>query len=497
MLQTLRELIAGLPVRSVTGNPDTAIRSVVTDSRRVQPGDLFVALSGLQADGHHFIGAAVAAGAAVVVCLQPPEGGPLPACMVVVDDPAAAVGPIASAYFGHPSRRMRLIGVTGTDGKTTTTLLIAAILRAAGRRTAHFTTVEFHDGASARANRAGFTTPQAPELQGLLTEAAYGGATDAVLEVSSHALATGRVDGCEFDVAVFTNLAPEHLDYHATLDEYRAAKLRLFEQLRGPRHKPHEPVGVINLDDPSAAHFIAAAPAVRTWGLDGPGDVTARSIVLTPEGTDFILVTPQGETPIQTALLGRFNVRNWLAAATAALACGAGPEHVAAAAATVTPPPGRMERLPAHRAFTVYVDFAHTPQGLAAALATVEAVHPGRRPIAVFGHAGRRDTHHRRDLVSAAQQANARFVLTMDDPYDEDPAAILSEMRSAALELGCREDADFFCVLDRREAFAKAFALAGPGDAVLLAGRGHEQTIPLNGAEMPFHDATVAMELLG
>ena len=223
----------------------------------------------------------------------------------------------------------------------------------------------------------------------------------------------------------------------------------------------------------------------------------AAAFVLTPDGADFTLMTPQGETPIHTALLGRFNVGNWLAAATTALACGAGLEHVAAAAAVVTPPPGRMERLHSNRAFTVYVDFAHTPQGLAAALATVQAVHPGRRPIAVFGQAGRRDTHHRHGLVAAARQAGARFVLTMDDPYDEDPAAILSEMRSAALELGCREDADFFCVPDRREAFAKAFTLAGPGDAVLLAGRGHEQTIPLDGAEMPFHDATVALELLG
>ena len=496
MLQTVRELIAELRPLSVTGNPDTAVRSIVTDSRRVQPGDLFVALAGIQADGHRFIAAAVAAGAASVVCRQPPMGEPRPACLVVVEDTATALGLLASAYHGHPTRRMRLLGVTGTDGKTTTTLLTAAILRAAGHRTAHFTTVEFHNGVTARANQAGFTTPQAPELQSLLAEAAFSGATDAVLEVSSHALATGRVAGCEFDVAVFTNLAPEHLDYHPTLDDYRSAKLRLFDQLRQPRHKPHEPVGVVNLDDPSAAQFIAAAPTALTWGLDTPADVTARSVALRPDGTDFTLVTPHGETPIRTALLGRFNVRNWLAAATAAMACGAAPEHVAAAASVIAPPPGRMERLTVPRAFSVYVDFAHPPQGLGAAVATVNAIHPGHRPIVVFGHAGRRDTHHRRDLVAAAQQSGACFVLTMDDPYDEDPAAILEEMRREALALGCREGTDFFCVLDRREAFSKAFSLADPGDAVLLAGRGHERAIPINGAEVPFHDATVALELL-
>ncbi len=489
------ELLQGLRYRLVQQDLAVPVRSVVTDSRKVGPGDVFVALPGQEHDGHSYIPDALARGAAAVVCEHPPADTGT-AVVVQVEDAARVVGPMASAQYGHPSRRLQVIGVTGTDGKTTTTLLIAAILRAAGRAVGHCTTIEVHNGQRARRNTEGFTTPQAPELQRMLAEMVATGCQAAVVEVSSHALATGRVEGCEFDGAVFTNLAPEHLDYHVSLEAYRAAKGRLFEQLSKRSPRPWPPVGAVNLDDPEAGYFLQCYPPARTYGFASGAQVTAEDVRCTPQGSAFSLVAPEGRALVHTRLLGQFNVRNWLAAAAVTLPLGVGPAQVTAAAAALAEVPGRMERIDAGQAFTVYVDFAHTPQGLAAALDTAQELHPDGRVIAVFGHAGRRDPNHRRDLVVAASPRCHHLLLTMDDPYDEDPAAILDTMRAAALAQGLREGDHFQCVLDRREAFAAAFARARPGDVVLLAGRGHEQTIPLDQRRVPFHDPTVARELL-
>ena len=485
----LGQLLADVPILSLQGDATVSCFARITaDSRTIGPGDLYVALRGATFDGHRFVPEAVARGAAAVVVGEPVDSGSVP--QVLVADARYALALMAAAFYDHPSRKLRLIGVTGTDGKTSTTTLTAAILRASGRRVAHSTTVEFHNGVTARANQAGYTTPPAPAIQRELADAVTVGVEAAVLEVSSHALAIDRVAGCEFDVAVFTNLAREHLDFHATLEEYRAAKLKLFQGLQERRTKPWTPVGIVNGDDASASYFSEASPGVVRYGLDAADlDITARDLFCGPEGSRFTLSTPQGEAVVTTRLLGRFNVRNWLAAAGAALACGATPADVARAAEQVAPVPGRMERVDAGQPFSVYVDFAHTPQGLAAALDSVRELHPGGRSIAVFGHAGRRDTDHRRGLVEAARGRCDLFILTMDDPYDEDPMLILETMRREALAMGCVDGADFLCVLDRREAFQRALELAKPGDAVLLAGRGHETTIPLGADTLPFHDA--------
>ena len=493
---TLAELLRDLTVLRAEGDTRVPVGGIATDSRQVQPGDLFVALHGQQQDGHRFIGDAVARGAAAVVCQQePPDGPPRPPAFVRVKDTHRALGLLASAFYGHPSRRIRVVGVTGTDGKTTTTHLVAEILRAAGQQVGSCTTVELHDGRSSRPNQIGFTTPQAPELQRLLSAMVAAGTETAALEVSSHALATGRVEGCEFDVAVFTNLSPEHLDYHSTLEEYRQQKGRLFAALGRPRTKPWPAVGVINADDPEAPYFAHKCSLPRYYGVDSPADVMARDIECTSEGSRFTLHAAEGQIGLQTSLVGRFNVRNWLAAAAAALASGARLQDVARAAERARPIPGRLERLDCGQPFSLYVDFAHTPQGLAAALDALRELHP-EQTLAVFGHAGHRDMRHRHGLVEAARSRCRFFVLTMDDPYDEDPASILSEMREAALALGCEEGQDFRCILDRREAFTEAFRRAGAGDAVLLAGRGHETVIPLGDVRLLFHDATVARELL-
>ena len=491
----LSQLIADLPNGRATGDTGVDITGITSDSRAVRPGHLFVALRGQQFDGHAFIAAAVQQGAAAVVCETAPDP-PLAVPVVMTDNAHEALGRLACAFHRHPSRRLKLIGVTGTDGKTTTTTLTAAILRRAGARTAHLTTVEACDGLATRPNEAGFTTPQAMDIQAFLAQAVAQGCVYAVLEVSSHALATGRVTGCEFDVAVFTNLAPEHLDYHRTMAEYRAEKEKLFRMLSGPRTKGGVPTGVVNIDDPEAPRFLSLSPLVLTFGFSPQAQVRAEQVRYTAKGTNFFLHLPTNEVTIATRLLGRFNVENWMAAAAAALAVGGSPRLVVDAAATTAAPPGRMERLATDAPFEVFVDFAHTPHGLAAALETLRSITTGR-VIAVFGHAGRRDTNHRRDLVAAAKGRCDSMIFTMDDPYDEDPAAILSQMRHAAMAMGLTEFRDFRCIIDRRDAFAAAFAQAKPGDAVLLAGRGHETHIPLNGERLPFHDATVALEVLG
>lgn len=492
----LAKLLVDLPIVRVEGDPETVVTDIADDSRRVGNGSMFVALRGQQFDGHRFIPDVVARGASVVVCQEFPAGAPRPQAVVQVEDSHKALGRLASGFFGHPSRKLQLIGVTGTDGKTSTTLLTAAILRAAGKQVGHATTVEVHDSLAPRPNMAGFTTLQAMELQSLLRDMVDAGAQAAVLEVSSHALATERVEGCEFDVAVFTNLASEHLDFHHTVEEYRRQKARLFDML-GPtaRHKPWESIGVVNADDPEAAFFAAHCARPKFCGIDHAADVRATGIRCGPQGSRFTLETAGGSADVETRLLGRFNVRNWLAAATAGLAAGAALKDVAQAASLMEPVPGRMEQLDYGQPFSLYVDFAHTPQGLSAALQTLREISTGRT-IAVFGHAGRRDTNHRRGLVEVAKAGCDLFILTTDDPYDEDPAAILEHMRQAAIGLGCREGQDFLCVADRRAAFQTAFDLALPGDAVLLAGRGHETTIPLGKERIPFHDATVARELL-
>ena len=491
----LAELLAEVPVLQITGDTAVNVGRIAVDSRGVQSGDLFVALKGQEFDGHQYIQEAVTNGAAAVVCQRLPTGEVAPCTMVLVEDTHRTLGLLAGAYFDHPSRQLRLIGVTGTDGKTTTTLLTAEILRAAGRKVGHCTTVDVDNGISRELNQVGYTTPQALDLQRLLREMVDAGIEVAAVEVSSHALATGRVEDCQFDVAVFTNLAPEHLDFHHTLEEYRAQKLRLFENLEQNRTKPWSTLGVINADDAAAPYFEKSCSHPLLYSIDHPAAVRAREISCTAQGSQFVLETPQGTVTVRTHLLGRFNVRNWLAAAGAALGCGASLKDVAKAGESVRPLPGRMEGIDGGQPFSVYVDFAHTPQGLTAALDTLREVHHGRT-IAVFGHAGRRDTHHRRDLVEAAHTRCDLFILTMDDPYDEDPAAILEEMRSAALALGCREGQDFICVLDRKRAFEEAFLRAKSGDAVLLAGRGHERSIPLASDSLVFHDPTVARAVL-
>jgi UDP-N-acetylmuramoyl-L-alanyl-D-glutamate--2,6-diaminopimelate ligase len=416
--------------------------------------------------------------------------------MIEVPAARAAVADLAAAFHRHPSRELTLIGVTGTDGKTSVTQLVSGVLEAAGRTTGWLTTVDVKLGQSRRAARFQHTTPEATAVQTVLREMADASVDVAVLEVSSHALALDRVRGCEFDLAIFTNLSPEHLNFHGTMDAYLDTKAQLFRMLGLPRTKTGPRVGVINADDPRADRIAAACPVeVLRYGLEQPAEVTARDVELTPRGATFRLVTPRGETAISTRLIGRFNVLNWLAASAAAHALDIGPEAVAAAAERQAPVRGRMELVDRGQPFAVVVDFAHTPQALENALRTLRQ-HTSGRLLLVFGNAGERDPASRPAMGRLATELADYFVISMDDPLYEDPEQIAAETAAGAEQAGGRRGVTFDVELDRRRAIQVLLERAKPGDAVLLAGKGHEPRMLIGDQRLPWDDRGVAEELL-
>lgn len=492
----LADLLTQLPgARLLDGDPRTPITGIAFDSRAVQPGNLFVAIPGFKRDGRAFAQQAAERGAAGIVS-EPPLPAVPGLARVEAEQARAALADLAAAFYGHPSEQLTLIGVTGTDGKTTTTQLIATVLEVAGRRTGWLTTVDVKIGAERRPNSFQHTTPEAVEVQAFLRALVDAGGEVGVLEVSSHALALQRVRGCRFDLAVFTNLSPEHLNFHGDFESYLQAKATLFRMLGQPSAKRGPRAGIINADDASAERFRAACPApVLTYGLEAPADITARAVRLGPRGAAFILATPAGEVEVQTRLLGRFNVLNWLAAAAAAHALGVGPSVVAAAAAQLPPVRGRMEPVECGQPFGVVVDFAHTPQALQTALRTVRE-HTAGRVLLVFGNAGERDPANRPAMGRIAAELADFFVLTMDDPLHEDPAEIAEAAARGAERAGAARGERFVIELDRRRAIALAIDRARPGDTVLLAGKGHESRMLVGDARLPWDDRRVAEELL-
>jgi UDP-N-acetylmuramyl-tripeptide synthetase len=491
----LSAIAAAVPGLRVAQGVESDVRRAVYDSRRVEPGDLFVAVRGAAQDGAAYAADAVDRGAAAILAerdLEVPAG----VGMLVASDPRRALGQIASLLFGRPSEKLRLIGVTGTDGKTTTCQLIAEVLVAAGRRVGWMTTVDVRVGDEVTRNPFGHTTPEAPEIQETLAGMVASGVEDAVLEVSSHALALERVQGCTFDAAVFTNLAPEHLNFHGTVEEYVAAKARLFEMLDSPTEKRWSRMGVVNADDPASMTMVGASPAgIVSYGIETRADVSAERIELGIGGSRFNLVTPIGEVPISTLLVGRHNVYNWLAAAAVGLGWGIDLTAVAAAAVTAEPPAGRLQRIRRGQPFEVIVDFAHTPQALEATLTTLRAFCDGRLYLG-FGMAGGRDAASRPRMGEIAARYTDYFVVSTDDPLGEDPAEIASEVTAGARSAGAVEGVDFAVELDRRSAIASLLGRTAAGDVVLLAGKGHEQRLMFGDRSEPWSDPDVAGELL-
>jgi len=473
---------AGLPARCHGGDAD--LTALTCDTRQIAPGACFVAIRGANDDGHAYIPAAVGAGAAAVVCEDPaavPEGTPV----AVVDDTRAAVGLLAQAMHGWPGRKLRVVGVTGTNGKTTVTWLLRHILSAAGHRPAMLGTIRYETGR--RDVAAGTTTPDPISLAAMMAEMVDSGRTHLVMEVSSHALDQQRIAGVDLDVGVLTNVTSDHMDYHLTDAAYRRAKRRLFEALGASA------TAVINRDDPVADDFMAAtqAPTV-TYGLSEAADLWARIVTIDIHGTHMTLCGRGGETPFATPLIGRHNVYNALAAAAAAQALGVTMPVIASSLAEATAVPGRLQRVPSERPFEVFVDYAHTDDALSNVLSALRPVTQGRL-IVVFGCGGDRDRTKRPRMGCVAETLADRLVITSDNPRSEPPEDIIEQIVGGLSDDGLARST---ILPDRREAIAAAIAQAEGGDVVLIAGKGHETYQILGPRRVDFDDAAVAEEVL-
>lgn len=488
MLQALQGHVA---IVEGGGDYSVQVRAVTDDSRSVQPGSVFIAVRGEQVDGHRFIPAAAEAGMAGLVSQQPVGNCSVP--FVRVADSRKALGLLGSRFYGEPSSQMRMIGVTGTNGKTTTTYVCKALLEALGRRVGMIGTVEYQIGPERFA--ASHTTPGALELQRLLAKMVAGGCVAAVMEVSSHALAQDRVAGCEYDVAVFSNLTQDHLDFHKTMEDYFQAKLRLFTGLTGT-HKPHKRA-ILNVDDPMGLRIKELCPApVWTYALKTKADLRAEQVRLSLGGTTFTAATPAGSFSVESHLVGEHNVYNLLSAIGVALHEGATPDQVREAVGLVTNVPGRFERVMAGQAFTVVVDYAHTDDALVRLLTAAEALKTGRI-ITVFGCGGDRDRGKRPKMGRAAVRYSDVVVLTSDNPRTEDPLSILQEVETGVAEaLKERPHVEYRKVADRREAIQAAVREARAGDMVLIAGKGHEDYQIIGTQKFHFDDREVAREAI-
>ena len=488
----LAQLLEALPERSVVGPGDVEIRAIQTDSRAVQPGDVFIAYPGVAVDSHRFIPDAIARGAVAVVAERHVEV-PMSVARVTVPSGRAAWALMSAAWHGFPSRSFPVVGVTGTDGKTTTSSLIGAILAAAGRKVGLVTTVSANIGGVSVDTGFHTTTPEPPEIQAYLAEMARQGTEVAVVETTSHALALDKVLGIDYDVAVVTNVTHEHLDFHGTWEAYLDAKARLFEGLMGAARKPGVPkTAVLNRDDASYAR-LSHVPADRqlTYGRSPSVDVGADDVAIDATGLRFVARTPIGPVRIATRLLGEFNLYNALAAIGAAVALDVPAEAIAGGLAGFHGVPGRFEAIDRGQPFGVVVDFAHTPSSLRRVLELGRRIANGKVAV-VFGCAGLRDVAKRPLMGRAAGELADRVYLTAEDPRTEELGAILAQIADGVRAAG----ADPTLIPDRGEAIARAIGDARPGDLVLITGKGHEQSMCFGEEERPWDDRQVADQAL-
>ena len=478
------------------GDSSQPITGIEYDSRRVRPGSVFVAMKGGLTDGNRFVDKAIAAGALGIITDSPQTfdhllvyqaGLPL----LRVEHGRRALSEASAAFFDHPERKLAATGITGTNGKTTTSFLTEALLNAAARKSVLVGTIEYHVAGEVRPSV--HTTPESRDLFELMAQGVQRGATELVTEVSSHALDQGRASGIQFDVAVFTNLTRDHLDYHATMESYFAAKRLLFDATVYPAPR----VAVLNADDPYSESLAASARSagaeIRTYGI-GRGDWRAASYSLTPGGAVIHLQTPAGTAKVTSHLAGEVNILNLLAAFTAAHARGVSFNDLVEAVPTLKPVPGRFQPVDAGQPFTVIVDYAHTDDALCnlTTLARKMTAQSGGRIITLFGCGGDRDRTKRPKMGKAAGEGSDFVVGTSDNPRSEDPMAILAEIEPGLQATGT----PYTIEPDRAAAIRLALQSAKPNDAVLIAGKGHEKEQILATGTIPFDDAEVALSAL-
>ena len=482
----LEELVRRLASPSVNGSLDKQVTSICYDSRRADSGSLFVAIRGERVDGHDFITEAIDRGAVGVVCQK--EVASHRVASVVVDDSRAALARLAATFYGEPSRKLRMIGVTGTNGKTTTTFLIKHLLQRANQKTGLIGTVSYEIGE--RVLPAHRTTPESLELQELLAQCVDTGCAGVVMEVSSHALAQNRASEIDFDVAVFTNLTQDHLDFHHGMKDYFEAKSRLFEGVRSGRKKSR--VGIVNVDDPYGQQLIARFGkelSIVTYGMGARAEFRASNFKVEMSGTSYQLDTRDKSYLVRLPLIGRFNIYNSLAALASVHALGVDVRSSVLALSRAPQVPGRLEAVPAKRQFQVFVDYAHTDDALLNVLRTCRDLNPNRL-ILVFGCGGDRDRAKRALMGAAADQYADHSIITSDNPRTEDPEAIIRQIETG-FQHGRYEKIE-----DRRAAITRAISMAGPRDIVLIAGKGHEKYQEFGHCTVPFDDVEVATRLV-
>ena len=499
----LAALPAGSSARRAGPDEDPVVRGVTYDSRAVAPGDLFVALRGALADGHDYLAQALELGAVALLVEELPAGFTPSRPAALVPDTRRALAPLAVAFYGAPARELRLIGVTGTNGKTSTTFLVEAMLQAAGVPVGVIGTVDVRF--AGERERAVNTTPESLDLQRTLRAMVTREIRAVAMEVSSHGLALGRVEGCTFAVAALTNVTQDHLDFHASMEEYVAAKALLFAQHLAPGG-----AAVVNVDDAHAEPFLRAAHAAgaRLLRVSRRAELEAEIRVEDAEvslaGTRARLRLPSGALDVELPLLGDFNVENLAVAAGVGVGLGLAPEAIARGAASCPQVPGRTERVGADLpgAPTVLVDYAHTPDAVEKLLRTVRPLTPGRL-ITVFGCGGDRDRSKRPLMAEAVARHSDRAVATSDNPRTEDPLAILRDVEAglgkmARVEPGAlaASAGAYANVADRREAIALAVAMAAAGDTVVIAGKGHEDYQIVGRERLPFDDREEALRAL-